>query len=270
MRVIADLIPYIHSYEKYFYIYDLNQKEWIKVSNEQINQKFAYDQQCIYCIYDVKERGDTERILPRCNVDVSTRSRFFKHLQELESELSRRLVCFEDELESFQLIEQSNRKALLEAPDKRPSDETSKEIDKFLNEIRINRKRPYSSIQEEDHDSGMTLNIMNGFSLTESSTNSICKSSSTKSSNQSSSDMEISSDEENSSKISLSLTSPTRSPLKSSTFVKSIWTYEQEELNGKSTQKGKRHSFDLIDDRCIIINQIINDKPEFLCFLNEI
>lgn len=85
------------------YLWDLNQKKYVRVRNESLHQKYDYDRQCVYCVYDTRRRNGKEDILPRCDEDVSTRSRFLGHLQCLEKSLNRRLICFEEELPVFRL-----------------------------------------------------------------------------------------------------------------------------------------------------------------------
>lgn len=73
------------------------------MSNESINDSYDYNGKCVYCVYDLKRRNGKDVKVPRCDTDVSTRSRFFKHLQNLEQSLNRRLICFDEELPIFRL-----------------------------------------------------------------------------------------------------------------------------------------------------------------------
>lgn len=73
------------------------------MSNESINDGYDYHGKCVYCVYDLKRKNGKDVKVPRCDTDVSTRTRFFKHLQQLEHTLNRRLICFDEELPIFRL-----------------------------------------------------------------------------------------------------------------------------------------------------------------------
>ena len=103
------------------YLWDLNEKKYLRVSNESIHENYDYRRQCVYCVYDTRRRNGEDDIVPRCDTDVSTRSRFFKHLQSLEKSLNRRLICFEEELPVFRLQDLLDKE--------RPTDRKSGSVD---------------------------------------------------------------------------------------------------------------------------------------------
>lgn len=215
-------------------------------------------------------------VIPRCDADISTRSRFFKHLEELELDLKLRLVGFENELADFELDDLiqrpfSNSLHSSESGDltEHVNNDKSKEIDEFLNSIKDlmedQREERHStsemSISSESSCPKETLSNVNE-KLTDGNSNG----------NLNCNSLDDSSSDCESSDNSLPFAPPKLFKRKGP-FVKSILMYEQEaklEQESKFECPMKRKYEPDTLDQTVVINQIVGTETKFLCFLNEI
>ena len=271
------------------YLWDLNHQKYVRVSNESIHENYVYHQQCVYCVYDTRRRNG-KGMVPRCEADVSTRSRFFKHLQSLELTLNRRLICFEEELPVFRLQDLLDkektpaRKSVdsLEASSTNGSSiaSTADPLDIFLQLLANKNQNDHlpTTSYTVDREGDNLANESDNRSESDSSTSTNPASSSNRSdlsnSDTNTEPNENTSSDETSSIISCksdSLDSPQSPVKKSGPIIKSIKQIEWE-LNNRNHKKLKTdHEQSDIYNYLVRVSQISEqDEVKFLCYLDEL